>query len=126
VTRFQLSGPHDSREWNFRDVAVTIVGFSLPPASVPPLPLDMFLKAKPLPDLETAAGIRDEFQNLIGVDTTLVLRTDPVFWNLGGPKCDMFDLPLTKITGPEFMRRRYIVCPEGVRKACRTETMSQP
>jgi hypothetical protein len=120
VTRYQISGPHDSREWSFHGVEVTIVGFSFFSQDIP---LGMFVRAELLPNVNAAAAIRDELQRQTRVDTSLVFRADPFFWAVNGPQCDIFEVPTPKIAGGEFLKRPYVECPPGGEPgACQVKT----
>ena len=86
-----------------------------------PLPdsLQVFLQARSLPDLESAARVRRDLEEAIGVRTTVVLRTDSFFFDYDGPRCNVFDVPTASISKEEFLARPFVMCAPGVtRRDC--------
>jgi hypothetical protein len=121
IERHQLAGRKDSRELNLGKLDVRLVGFNLHGGRDEWI--SAFVRVKFLPDLDTAAAIRDLIEEQIGVQALLVLRTDPFFWDMGGPKFDPFEVPVPEISAGEFLIRPYISCPPSEeRKPCRLES----
>jgi hypothetical protein len=124
VERFQLSGSQDSRAWKAQGMDLTLEGFHVRGDEVEGW-VSAFIRAKDLPNLETAAVVRDELEHRTGVRIDMVLRTDPFFFDVDGPKFDAFEVPAPKISVDEFLSRPYISCPpsDGRRRPpCRLET----
>jgi hypothetical protein len=122
VTQYQLAGSHDSRKWNVRGLNFTLVGFHLHGDDAD-IWMQAFVRTEVLPNIETAAAIRDEIERRTGIQTLLAVRTDPFFWDMGGPKFDVFEVPVPRISGQEFLTRPYISCPPArEHQPCRIRT----
>ncbi len=121
ITRHQISGNHDSRELRVDRQDLTIVGFRLDAAPVPtpgartlfPDFVRIFATTKSLPTVEEAAAVSRELQDRIGVRVFLTLRTDPHFFDYGGPRTDVFEVPSAKISVAEFLTKPFIACWPG-------------
>ncbi len=121
IEQHQLAGTRDARKWHLKTVDIQLVGFSLHSGGGEWI--SAFARLRYLPDLDTAASIRDLIEEQIGVQTLLILRTDPFFWDAGGPKFDVFEAPVPEISAGEFLVRPYISCPPSEeRKPCRLKT----
>ncbi len=121
VEQHQISGPADSRKWSVRGTEVTFVGFSVHAGAREWI--SAFLRTLVLPDPETAAAIRDDLERRTGIRTYLILRTDPFFWDMDGPKFDAFEVPVPRISSKEFLTRPFVSCPPSDnQKPCRVET----
>ncbi len=122
VEQYRLSGTGDSRRWNVGQAGLTLVGFNL--RSGGREWISAFVRTKVLPDLNSATAIREDLEHRTGVQTYLILRTDPFFWDMDGPKFDPFDVPVPRISGKEFLTRPYISCPPSDNgRPCRLETL---
>jgi hypothetical protein len=121
IEQYQLSGTNDSRRWSVGGTEVTLVGFSLHSGAREWI--SAFLRTKVLPGPDVAASIRDDLERRTGIPTYLILRTDPFFWDMDGPKFDVFEIPVPRISSSEFLRRPYLSCPPSDnKKTCRLET----
>src|ERR1051326_5798379 len=110
VERLQLSGSHDTRRWNIYSFDCTIVGFQIRGDSVDGW-VSLFVRTNVLPNDQVATSIRDELQRHIGVRMDMILRTDPFFWDVDGPRFDAFDIPTPSVSVEEFMSRKFVSCP---------------
>ena len=118
LTRYQLGGSQDSREVNLRGQQLTIVGFELDsvprtvakddPSSLPDQ-VWIYARMHALPTLEGATVLRSDLESLIGVQTRLVVRTDPFFFDYRGPRTDVFEVPTANISTEQYLNRPYIV-----------------
>ncbi len=63
------------------------------------------------PILEVAASIRDGVEHRTGLPSYLILRTDPFFWDMDGPKFDVLEVSVPRVSGREFLKRPYLSCP---------------
>jgi hypothetical protein len=121
VVSHQISGKHDSRELSVDGLDLTIVGFKLDAAPVSTLEarslfpdfLRIFARTKSLPTVDEAAAIRRDLEDRIGVRVFLTLRTDPFFFDCGGPRADVFEVPPAKISVAEFLTKPFIACWPG-------------
>jgi hypothetical protein len=121
VSRYQVTGTQDSRQWNSHGLSFTLVGFRLSSADTP---IRIFLRSRTLPELQAAEVIRDEFQGRLGMPVSVVIRTDPFFWMFNGPKNDIFELGATKAATPkDVIEQAYLTCPpRGTKEVCRVVT----
>jgi hypothetical protein len=121
VELHQLIGTADSRQWSVHGTEVTLVGFSV--YAVAPESISAFIRTRVLPNPETAAAIRDDLERRTGIRTYLILRMDPFFWDMDGPKFDAFEVPVPRISSKEFLTRPFLSCPPSDnQKPCRVET----
>jgi hypothetical protein len=121
LEQHQLAGTRDARKWNLKNLDVQLVGFSVHSGGGEWI--SAFARLKYLPDLDTAASIRDRIEEEVGVQTLLIVRTDPFFWDAGGPKFDVFEVPVPQISAGEFLVRPYVSCPPSEeRKPCRMKS----
>ena len=109
VDRYQISGKTDPRKWNAQGSDFTFVGFALHAGAREWI--SAFIRAKTLPDLEVAASIRDGVEHRTGLPSYLILRTDPFFWDMDGPKFDVLEVSVPRVSGREFLKRPYLSCP---------------
>jgi hypothetical protein len=129
VRRHQLLGRDDARELNAHGLRLTLVGFRLSTVSGrvgTPGPQDLpdrvwiYAATQVLPELKRAEAVRRDLQDRTGVETHLVLRTHPHFFDYRGPRCDVFEVPHPAISKEEFLRSPFIVCwPEDRGGVCK-------
>jgi hypothetical protein len=119
MASYQISGSHDSREMSVSGLNLTVVGFSFRAAPVPssggersasPDFLWVFARTKNLPSAKEADAVRRELESRIGVRSFLTLRTDPFFFDYGGPITDVFEIPPAEVSVAEFLTRPFIAC----------------
>ncbi len=119
IASYQISGNHDSRELSASGLNLTVVGFSFQVGpvsssggerSASPGFLWVFARAKDLPSAEEAAAVRRDLESRIGVRSFLTLRTDPFFFDYGGPITDVFETPPAEVSVAEFLTRPFIAC----------------
>jgi hypothetical protein len=122
VVSFQISGNHDSRELSVTGLDLTVVGFGFQAAPVPssgggrsasPDYLWIFARTKSLPTTAEAGAVRRHLESRIGARVFLTLRTDPFFFDYGGPRSDVFETPPAKVSVAEFLTRPFIACWPG-------------
>jgi hypothetical protein len=118
VTRTQISGTTASRDVFLEGTKLTLVGFRLrsqpPGQSEDPRPLPdrvwIYAQAAVLPNIPVAARIHQELQELTGVPTYLIVRTDPFFSDYDGPITDLFDTSSKQYSRDSYTSRPTVVC----------------
>jgi hypothetical protein len=118
VSKLQIDGSRDPREPMLGGLRARIVGFRLRPA--PPGTshsaldiLSVYLRTSALPELAAAKAARAELERRIGTKTYLILRTDPFFFDYDGPRTDIFEQTIPRVSSAEFLCKPYIVCWPG-------------
>jgi hypothetical protein len=99
VSTVQISGRKDAREWAVGGAAVRVVGFRVradpsAPTNAAASPSDrVWLYAKAYSTIEPSVAIklRRNLEQLIGMPTYLILRTDSFFSEEDGPLRDVFE-----------------------------------
>lgn len=113
--RKQLSGNLDARTLSFRSLPLKIVGILLQHFPVADRPdfrdrVTLFMQSKPLPTVEQANALQTYLMSALGCWVRLVIRTDPHFFNYGGPRTDIFEIRRSSTTVTEFVNSRHIIC----------------
>jgi hypothetical protein len=122
VVFHRLRGNDDPRGIDLRGRRFMLIGFRLDmePQNVAkhdpnPLPAELriFATISALQGLEAAAAVRAYIEEATGTPTYLFLRTDPFFFDYGGPRTDAFSPNASRVSVGEFLARPYIVCWPG-------------
>ena len=129
------NGGDNARDVNLRGVVFRLVGFRLhveprnvvqDDAQLLPPQLTAFVAMAALPTLQKAAEIRVYIERVSRAETHLCLRTDPLFFDYGGPRTDAFAEGLSEVSIQEFLRRPYIICSAGSQGRRKISTPTEP
>lgn len=116
---YQLRGTRDSRELGLGGLHLRLVGFRLyaAPRRVSASnkrtlrdEVWIYASAPSLPSVEAAKVASKDLERRTGLETFLVLRTDPFFFYDRGPRCDIFAPSPPRISPEEFSAKPFITC----------------
>jgi len=118
VVSYQIAGELDARDLPVSGMSLAIVGFRVDavagagadPRGAYPGSVRIFVRMGNLPAPEKAAAARRELQVRLGTRTFLVLRTDPFFFEYGGPRTDVFEVPPPEVSAAEYLAKPSIAC----------------
>jgi hypothetical protein len=106
VIRRQLKGKRSARDPIVNGTTVHLIGLRVGASST-----QLYCHATELPTLGEAQSLHHALEELIGADVSLILRTDPFFYEEGGPLWDIFSVPLPKGSAVGYLNRHHIECP---------------